>query len=141
MAIALIQLTWCDRHLQEKNEEVPAEPMPDWGGFNLDLCADCRAPIDEAMALYTEYGSKGKRTKAPKAVARVIPSDPQPGDHRCPQPGCEGLSFATRESLGAHGRQLHNMSIGELLGLPLPFTCDECGRKFSSPQGVAGRRF
>jgi C2H2 type zinc finger protein len=140
MAKALITLTWCDRHLTEKDEEVPAEPMPEWAdGWGVDLCAECATPVHEVMALYQRYGAKGKRT--PQMTTRPAPKRPDrqtEGPFTCPQEGC-GAVLATRGSLGAHGRQIHGVSLGELLGQPLNHKCPEkgCGKAFSTGHGLA----
>src|SRR5262245_40650659 len=140
MAKALITLTWCDRHLTEKDEEVPAEPMPEWADkWQVDLCAECAVVVLEARALYEQYGAKGKRTA--EVTTKPVPRRPDQaadGPYTCPQKGC-GSVLVNKQSLGAHARQTHGMTVGELLGQPLKFKCD-CGRGFTTGQGLAAHQ-
>lgn len=141
MAIALITLTWCDRHLADKDEEVPAEPMPVLDGYGLDLCSECAAPILEVLAAYEKYGSKGDRTpRPPRKIKRPTPakavaaaSAPMSDSHVCPE--CEG-SYASRQSLASHTRNVHDKSLAELEGRPTPYHCS-CGKNFAAPPGLA----
>lgn len=138
MAKALITLTWCDRHLTDKDEEVPASPMPEMQGWNLDLCSDCSAPLLESLALYERYGAKGKRT--PQMTTRPVPKRPDKGAEGpfpCPAEGC-GSVLANRDSLGSHVRQIHGKSVGELEGQPLDHQCPDCDRAFTTAVGLSG---
>jgi hypothetical protein len=154
VAIALITLTWCDRHLSEKDEEVPAGPMPAWAdGLNVDLCPECAAPYVEARKLAEEYGSKGDRTSSPQKRTRAKTAAPAPAPtgkvtsrglpatHICPAKDC-GAGLSSRPSLAAHARQTHKTSLPALEGKPATYKCDQrgCGRAFSSPQAIALHR-
>jgi len=148
VATALVTLTWCDRHLSDKDEEVPATPMPDVQGYGLDLCEECAEPLLAQLALYQRYGAKGDRTPKPSkrtaaAVAAAAPVETtragKPAAHTCP--GCQHL-FTSRASLAAHARKDHGKSLPELEGKPVPFKCDQrgCGRAFASVQAIALHR-
>lgn len=142
MATAMVTLTWCDRHLSDKDEEVPATAMPEIQGAQLDLCDDCAAPLMEALALYEAYGSKGQRTPklasvrkraaAPRARADSVPAA---GGLPCPKALCDSV-LRNRASLGAHARQNHGMTLGQLEGKPVAFTCETCGAGFTTKQGI-----
>lgn len=140
----MVTLTWCDRHLIEKDEEVPASSMPEIQGANLDLCDDCAGPLMEALALYEQYGSKGKRTpklatvrKRAEAAAAAVPAKarPVPGGLACPDPDCDSV-LTNRQSLGAHARQIHSKTLGELEGKPIAHVCPDCGAGFTTNQGI-----
>lgn len=145
MATAMVTLTWCDRHLTDKDEEVPGSSMPPVNGAQLDLCDECALPLMEALALYERYGSKGKRTPQLAAVKRRAAAPQKParpdqtpveGGLPCPQPDCESV-LKNRSSLGAHARQDHGVTLGELEGKPITHTCDVkgCGKGFTTLQG------
>ncbi len=156
MATALVTLTWCDQHLAEKDEEIPATTMPPWAdGLSVDLCDECAAPVLAARALAEHYGSKTDRTpKPPKRVRAAArrngastaerPADwdgratrsGKPALYGCPK--CDG-GFASRQSLAAHARNVHDLTLGELEGKATPHKCSEpgCGRAFTTPQGLA----
>lgn len=134
MATAMVTLRWCDKHLTEKDEEVPADPMPAWAdGWQVDLCTECAGPIIAARELTETYGAKGERT--PQMVKRPKVR-PDQASYPCPAEGC-GSVLSNRSSLGAHARQKHGVTIGELEGRELTHTCPDCGQGFTTPQGVA----
>lgn len=130
MAKEQVILTWCDRHLSEKDEQVKGDTYT-WGKQNVDLCEECAGPLVEARQLFDTFGAVGSRTKAPKKQSGEV--DP----HTCPV--C-GMVAKNRSALGSHGRSQHSMSIGEMEGKELPYTCDVCQRGFSTPQGAAAHR-
>jgi hypothetical protein len=146
MATAMVTLTWCDWHLTEKDTEEPAQRYT-WGDLTVDLCEDCAAPIAQALALFTDYGAKGKRTPqlaavrrrarkaSPQATAPTPSVKAADGTYACPDPGCDSV-LKSRQSLGAHARQIHGKSLGELEGRPITHTCDECGAGFTTLQGI-----
>lgn len=139
MATALVTLTWCDKHLAEKDEEVPAVPMPEWSGLNVDLCEKCAEPILVARALYTDYGSKGQRTPKPprRRNARAAVATPEAATdppHVCPE--C-GNTLGFRHTLVQHVRNVHGKYLLEMEGKPLPYECDTCGRRVPTPGALA----
>jgi hypothetical protein len=128
----MVTLTWCDVHLTEHDEERPAHPFT-WDEYQLDLCEECLPTIAAARIMFEKYGSKGPRTLAPSAVVR---KGKQPGGLlSCPAPDC-GSVLGNRASLGAHARQIHGMTLGELEGRPVAHTCEECGQGFTTYQGI-----
>lgn len=140
----MVTLTWCDRHLADKDEQVPASAMPEIQGAQLDLCDDCAAPLLEVLALYETYGSKGQRTpklasvrkRAAAAPGKPASAQPVPGGLPCPKALCDSV-LVDRASLGAHARQTHGVTLGELEGRPVTHTCEECGRGFTTLQGIS----
>ena len=146
MAKAMVTLTWCDRCLTDNDTETPARPMPEVQGMNLDLCDGCAAPLLEALAMYERYGARGKRTPTLAAVtkrkaaakpgkdATVVPANAVE-TFICPDAGC-GAVLGSRQSLGAHARQIHHVTLGELEGKPIIETCAECGAGFTTHQGI-----
>lgn len=130
MAKELVTLTWCDLHLAEKDEQVEATT---WhlGKGQVDLCAECAQPFQDAQALVDSYGAVGKRTRTKGKQSG--PEDPQ----TCPV--C-GKVAKNRDSLASHGRHIHKMNLGELLGDKQDYACPVCGKKFSTPQGAGAHR-
>lgn len=164
MATALVTLIWCDWHLAEKDEEVPATEMPPFGdGLRLDLCKECAEPVLAVHALYERFGSKGDRTPKPprnlraalarqgktstqkdaRAIAEGAPTTSRglAALHPCPAPDCDSV-LGSRQSLAAHARNTHHSSLPVLEGKPTPYACDQpdCGKAFASPQGLALHR-
>ena len=127
MAREMVTLTWCDFHLTEHDEEVEASHFT-WDELEVDLCPECAAPLAAAQLMFEKYGSKGPRTMAP-------PGSKALGSYPCPAPGC-GSVLVNRPSLGAHARQMHGVTLGELEGKPIAHTCEECGRGFTTLQGI-----
>jgi len=135
MAKAMITLTWCDKHLTDKDEEVPAEQF-EWNGRHVDLCGDCATPLLEVQAIFTEYGSTGKRTPTmqtrtvQKAVAGNRVSDPQ---------GCPicGKTYKNRDTLGTHAREQHGKTLAEIDGKPLDHKCRWCDKAYATGQGLS----
>jgi len=137
MAKAMITLTWCDYCLTEKDLEIPAQGFQ-VGDFQVDLCEEHALPLLESQKLAETYGSKGKRTPTlagppPKPTAReALGIDPL----ACPVPGC-GKSFGGRQSLGAHTRTEHGISLGEAEGKPIVARCEEHSQGFTTQAGYA----
>ena len=132
MATAMLTVRYCDRCLTEKDEQVPADAMPDVQGMNLDLCAEHAAPLMEALAVYERYGAKGDRTM--RAPLQLTPSGKRrrgQGDLTCP--GCGRTGYLNRGSLSAHVRQTHDTSLSVLEGRPADVVCDDCGQTSSPP--------
>lgn len=141
MATELVTRIWCDIHLTDKDEHEPATTYT-WDKRQLDLCDDCAGPILEVLRLFSDYGSDGKRTRAPKGKggAPVGTKHAQPGDPdavTCPD--C-GKAFKNKGSLGSHGRHVHKKNMGELLGVNRPYPCGVCDKTFATPQGAGAHR-
>jgi hypothetical protein len=133
MATAMITLTFCDVCLSEKDLEVPGQAY-DQGGYQIDACDEHSAPLVEAQKLAEAYGSKGKRTPT-ISVPRMTGSQAVGAEGMaCPVPGC-GSVLTGRQSLGAHVRQQHGMTLGEAEGRPIVATCEICGAKFTTQNG------
>jgi hypothetical protein len=131
----MVTLTWCDQCLAEKDEEVQAASMPPYDGMQVDLCSEHAAPVMAARNVYATYGSTGSRhTLRPSTVQKAGKA----GAATCPQAGC-GAVLNGRQSLAAHARQIHGMTIGQLEGKAIthPCTYPDCDRGFTSPQALA----
>jgi len=128
----MITLTWCDRHLQDKDEEVPAEQFH-WGNQHVDLCEECAGPVLEAAELFTKYGSDGKRTPPPQ-IRTVKKAQAAQKDERATCPEC-GREYLNRGSLGSHARQIHGKSLGALTGSELTHKCRWCDAGYTTGQG------
>jgi hypothetical protein len=131
MATELITHTLCDRHLQDKDERVPATQYTSTSGMLVDLCDDCAGPLAAAEAVFQAYGSQGRRARAPRKQAQAG----DPGAITCPD--C-GKTYNTRNSLGAHARNVHGKTVAAMLGEPTPHKCTVkgCGKTFSTPQAL-----
>lgn len=135
----MVTLTWCDWHLTEKDEEVPATAMPEFEGMGLDLCEPCAGQVAAMRAFYELYGSKGSRTmRVPRSKLQVAAAGAmveKRGQVLCPSPGC-GKTYKNRGSLGAHVRQDHATTLPLLEGKPATEVCETCGQKFASKQAI-----
>lgn len=128
MARELVTLIWCDKHQQEKDEQVAGRTY-EIGAYSVDLCESCAKPVIQSQQLAELYGAKGERTRRQKADGRGT-DDPQ----TCPI--C-GKTAKNRASLGSHGRHMHGMTLGEMEGAELNHPCPHCDRKFSTYQGAS----
>lgn len=133
MAKAMVTLTFCDVCLAEKDLEVTGQAY-ELGGYGVDLCPEHALPLVESTTLAQTYGSKGKRTPTiamPRHTAsQALGAEGTP----CPIPDC-GSVLGGRQSLGAHVRQQHGMTLGEAEGKPILATCETCGARFTTQHG------
>jgi hypothetical protein len=103
-------LTWCDIHLQEKDETEPGQSWtltltpPGERAYTrtVDVCPACEDPLDAVVQLLAEYGRKSGR-----GPYKARTSSPEPGAPAA----VDGV-----------------------------FTCPECGRESASPQGLGSHR-
>ena len=135
MATELITLTYCDIHLQDKDEQVPGQAYPGFegSGQSIDLCEECAQVRIAVQVMYDTYGAKGKRTQRPQRQSKAG----DPGAISCPRPDCDGTA-KNQDSLASHARHVHGVSLAQLMGKPTPFACEVegCGRAFSTPAGL-----
>jgi hypothetical protein len=137
-------LTWCDIHLQEKDEHVPGTEYVVQIGKGqpvvVDLCPDCVGPLATVTDLLAAYGRKpntnGVATRKPKAAAAPAPVASGSDVHVCPD--C-GHASPNRKSLAGHTRAVHELLLSELEGKTKGLTCITCEphRDFKSLQAVS----
>ena len=135
--------------------------------WDVDLCDDCAKALTVVHDFLVEVGrapaKPARRTKAPASA--VAPPKPGPvpsvsptsapgqpgGDGQVPAatdgspvadrtcPAC-GTVSASKGGLDSHARNVHQQSLPELRGEPLPHLCPECGRGFSAAHGLGAHR-
>lgn len=132
--------------------------------WEVDLCEDDGKTLEDLTAMLGAVGrvtdgprKSRKGGKAARPAAEPMPGSPTAtldaksgspghavnpprnaqGDYPCPVEGCDQVSIS-KTGLGTHLRKYHDTTLGEALGLPLPFVCKVagCGKAFSSPQGL-----
>lgn len=115
-------VTWCEIHLQSKEERVPGvEEQINLNGkpMVLDLCADCRAqhltPLEEVLATYgqeiTPKSASKKKSSGSKSGGNKWAPDAD-GKFRCHAP-TDGGGECLREFDTAQAIGRHNLSHGD----------------------------
>lgn len=142
MAQQIITRLLCDYCLAddiETTEDVVNEPVTVLGvEYETDVCKSHREPIAALAALLDEHARRVGGRRRPNGSAAALPTAPS---ERMACPSC-GRTYRGRGSLAGHVRTEHGASLAELEGLPLPYSCDVCGRNFAKPQGLgAHKRF
>lgn len=104
-------VTWCEIHLQAKEERVPGaerEITVDGNSFILDLCEDCRSqhltPLVEVLDTYGQkVAVKAKKKSSGGGSSTTNKWTPDAdGKFRCKVPGCERRAFDTAQGIGRH---------------------------------------
>lgn len=137
-------VTFCDRHLGDHDEEVPAVALRvafgDSAPVEIDLCEECRKELVDPLADF--LSEHGQPTVRPKNAAGRTP---------CPVPGC-GASYKQNKGLKNHLATVHADAVqdGMVAGNPVPigadpqaegqYACPDCERSFLTPQGVGAHR-
>lgn len=122
MAVELITRTWCDVHLEAKDEHVEGTNYK-YGAREIDLCVDCAGPFVEAARLVEEYGRRDRQDETARPA--------------CPE--C-GKTYMTTARVKEHARRVHGQGADALAGDPTPYRCEECGKEFTRPQGLGAHR-
>lgn len=137
MATQIITRTLCDFCQADDVETPDAERIVitiNDERWEIDVCKTHGKPLSDFADTLGEYARK-----VPVGVLAAS----QPGDESKPAvcPLC-GKTYRNRSSLGSHGRQQHNMTIGQLFGRDtgVSLTCEDCGRTFDTKQGIAVHR-
>lgn len=149
-------MTWCDAHLQEKDERVPGAEYLLQVSTNgarsdavvLDLCADCAAPLSAVAELAAAYGRRPgnlpqirpatRRRPHRQQQARRVPANHLPTPDRVDCPVC-GAVYPDRKRLGEHCRLKHDAPLTELEGTSKGLVCLLCEphQKFETARGLA----
>ena len=147
MAREIILRTWCDPCLVEEKqvegqELPPLTLIPGRKPRVLALCEVHRKEFYEPLVeLLAEHGQAvdsdghpipGTRGPYKKKVTPLAGE----GAFPCPAEGCNYVG-GTKNRLQSHARSVHDVTLAELEGEPLPHACPTCEKKFSSPQGLA----
>lgn len=149
-------LTWCDVHLQEKDEHVPgteyALTVGTAGGKGqpvvVDLCADCVGPLQTVLELTAAYGRKPaadgtvttprkyKRRQSTAAPAAAPAAASAEGDATCKL--C-GSTLIHRRALASHTTRVHRQILAEVEGHIQGSTCLLCEphKVLKSPMAAA----
>jgi uncharacterized C2H2 Zn-finger protein len=146
MGSRLIRQVWCDHHQAVQQEELEATTHTvaiDGTWLEIDLCAECLAPIEELATFLAAYGRAGGGPGGGKRRQKHATKD-TPGALSCPL--C-GKALGTEKSLRQHLRRQHDEPAAaqeqqeqvEAEELP-PLTCPVCGFVAKSAQGLASHR-
>lgn len=113
--------------------------------WEVDLCEDDSKTLRDLGIMLDAVGrvTQGRRTKAPTAARKAASEAGQahvaPEGHPCPVEGCELVSRSAN-ALATHVRSAHGTTLAELNGEPTPYSCPECDRRFTHPQGLGAHR-
>jgi hypothetical protein len=136
-------------------EDVPVEVGKQ--EREVDLCADCRAQLDEHFEVYLQAGRKPNSLNGAVAPAGSVKYS-EYDLTKCPVPDC-GATYADSKGTRRHLREQHSLGLREAL-LAYPVTsrkgpdfvepepdmpCPECAeagdpRSFHKAQGLAAHR-
>jgi hypothetical protein len=148
VATELIQRRWCDYHLREKDERVPASAWramfaaadSDTEPMLMDLCSDC---VDQFAGPLSDLMDK---LRAKRQGQRTHDAPGQKTSARFPCPVCN--AEYTKGGLKHHVELEHQLTIGQaalrvgqtLEGGSIEFVCRECEAGFHRPQAYAQHR-
>lgn len=134
MATQIEVTKWCDVHLYEHNENVPAEtialPVP--GTVRtVELCTECEERIlGPVRKIYDEYGAK------PDARNTPLPSRGGKAPAVCPECGSQHPDVSL---MRAHVKRIHKDKAADILDLHgKGYVCTQEGCDFEAirPQGL-----
>jgi hypothetical protein len=130
---------WCDWHLTERDEKVPAEAVTlaltvsgdQPGTWHVDLCADCLGPFLNVAEVARDYGAdrpslNGTPTPTPAA------DEPRP----CP------ICGKRPKFLRSHLRNIHDMTMAAVFPDEYPDArpCEDCGEPFVDLRALTQHR-
>lgn len=119
---------------------------------DIDLCEECSAALEAVAAIVLEVGRTDGQTQPRRAVAASTARAASSAS-LCPVDGC--TSGVSRQNLGRHLRQVHNMdsaaadeALAEALGVEQQPTklgelrpCPDCEFSSTSAAGLGAHRY
>lgn len=138
----VVTRVWCDvcakESLWNEGEEVPAVVIGTLKPRVVALCEPHRKELfDPFQEVLTDLGQIVPDALMGGSPRKGVGGRPSVEQLTCP--ACGHVS-PNKSALTSHTKNMHDASIEELRGEPLPYECPECQRKFGRPQGMAAHR-